>query len=173
MFLDRDGVLNRAVVRDGLPFPPSNLDEVEILPGVAESLRAFQAAGFAVLVVTNQPDVARGTTTRDFVESVHRHLGAELPIDAFYVCYHDSADGCGCRKPLPGMLHAAAQDWDVDLTRSFMVGDRWRDIEAGSAAGCTTVFIDQAYQELQPTAPDHRVSSLFEALPIIKQKEGE
>jgi D-glycero-D-manno-heptose 1,7-bisphosphate phosphatase len=173
VFLDRDGVLIRPFLRAGTPFPLATLEELEVMPGAAEGLLALKEAGFVLLVTTNQPDVARGTTTRDFVEEVHARLAVELALDGFYVCYHDNEDGCACRKPLPGMLHAGAEEWDIDLERSYMVGDRWRDIEAGSAAGCVTVFIDYRYREKQPEHPDVRVANIVEAVAFILRKEEE
>ena len=104
VFLDRDGVLNRAVMRNGRPHPPASLAEVEILPGTAEALVALKTAGYRLIVVTNQPDVARGTTARETVESINSLLGQRLPVDEFRVCYHDGQQACGCRKPKPGLL---------------------------------------------------------------------
>lgn len=167
VFLDRDGVINRAVVRDGKPYPPADLGELEILPGVAAALKALHDAGFMLIVVTNQPDVARGITPMAVVEGINNHLASRLPIDEFRTCYHDSGDGCECRKPRPGALMAAANQHGIDLARSFMVGDRWRDTEAGQRAGCKTLFIDYGYAEKQPDSVDHRVSSLQEAAKII------
>jgi D-glycero-D-manno-heptose 1,7-bisphosphate phosphatase len=167
VFLDRDGVINRAVVRRGKPFTPSCLDELEILPGVCEALARLKAAGFVLIVISNQPDVARGTTTRQAVETIHDRLAESLPLDDFRVCYHDNADGCSCRKPEPGMLVDAARDRGILLEASFLVGDRWRDIEAGRRAGCTTFFVDYGYDERQPEACNYRVKSLAEAARII------
>lgn len=167
VFLDRDGVINRAEVRDGKPYPPVSLAAMEILPGVPEALRALHAAGWMLIVVTNQPDVARGTAKRADVEAINRHLQETLPIDEFRTCYHDAADGCDCRKPAPGALLAAAGAHGIDLQRSFMVGDRWRDVEAGARAGCKTVFIDYGYAEKQPQSFDFKVVSLREAADII------
>jgi len=167
VFLDRDGVLNRAVVRDGKPYPPANVCEVEILSGVAEALQRLKDAGFMLIVVSNQPDVARGTTPKETVEAINAYLGSLLPVDRFIMCYHDSGDGCNCRKPLPGMLLAGAEKSDVKLVSSYMVGDRWRDVEAGIAAGCRTFFIDYGYDEKQPHSSTVKVSSLHEAASII------
>ena len=167
VFLDRDGVLNRAIVRDGRPYPPRNVAELEVLPGVEQALTALREAGFFLVVVTNQPDVARGTTTKRAVETINAALGAQLPIDEFRTCFHDSGDECDCRKPKPGALLAAAAHYDIDLYDSFMVGDRWRDAEAGRRAGCRTIFIDYGYQEKKPEVVDYRASSLLEASKII------
>lgn len=171
VFLDRDGVINRAVVRSGKPYPPGGLDELEILPGVAQALARLKEAGFTLIVVSNQPDVARGTTPRAVVEAINARLGELLPIDEFRTCYHDSGDGCGCRKPRPGMLLEAACDHGLDLAASYMIGDRWRDVEAGQRAGCTTFFVDYGYEEPQPSRCDYRVKSLPEAAEIILSLE--
>jgi D-glycero-D-manno-heptose 1,7-bisphosphate phosphatase len=167
VFLDRDGVINRAIVRDGKPYPPANLVALEILPGVADAMNSLHEAGWLLIVVTNQPDVARGTTPLADVESINAHLQQCLPIDEFRTCYHDSSDGCNCRKPLPGALLAAAEVHGIDLVSSYMVGDRWRDTEAGEGAGCKTIFLDYGYDEKQPIKFNHRVQSFAEAADII------
>lgn len=168
VFLDRDGVINRALVRDGKPYPPSNLKELEILPGVKDSLERLRRAGCTLIVVTNQPDVARGATKRQTVELINSYLAQELPIDDIRVCYHDDCDGCACRKPKPGAILDAANDYSISLGESFMVGDRWRDIEAGRMAGCKTIFIDYGYREKAPAFYDYRVMNLSEASSIIE-----
>ncbi len=160
VFLDRDGVLIRAIVRDGKPYPPATVDEIELLPGVAEALARLDAAGFALVVVTNQPDVARGKTTMQTVEEIHARLMSSLPLDEIRVCYHDEGDRCRCRKPEPGLLLDPPR---YDVASSVMVGDRWRDVEAGRRAGCrATILVDYGYNEPVAT-PDHRVASLGEA----------
>ena len=163
VFLDRDGVLNRAIVRQGKPYPPTSLAEFELLPGVVEACKALRAADFLLVVVTNQPDVARGTLHRETVEAINRALRAQVPVDDIRVCYHDDQDKCLCRKPSPGLLLQAAEDWQIDLSASFTVGDRWKDIEAGRRAGCKTVLIDYAYAEAVLSVPDRSVHSLAEA----------
>lgn len=167
IFLDRDGVLNRAFVRDGKPYPPSGLDELEILPGVVEAAFALKQAGFLLVIVTNQPDVARGRCERAIVEAMNAKLVAALGLDAALCCFHDEADNCSCRKPRPGMLTDAAVRMGIDLKASYMVGDRWRDMEAGRLAGSSTLFVDYGYDERQPETFDHRVGSLWEASEII------
>jgi len=154
VFLDRDGVLNRALLRDGVSSPPRDLSEFELLPGVSEATRRLSRAGFALVVVTNQPDVARGTQTRARVEQMNDILRAQLPILDVLTCYHDDDAECPCRKPRPGMLHEAARRWRLDLPRSFMVGDRYSDVLAGQAAGCRTVLIDQPYSRRDRCNPD-------------------
>ena len=164
VFLDRDGVINRVVVREGKPFPPATLQELEILPGVPEALHQLKQHGYKLVVVTNQPDVRRGTQSQATVEAMHQALSARLPLDDILVCYHTDQDKCDCRKPLPGMLLEAARKHNIDMATSFMVGDRWRDIEAGYNAGCRTILIDYGYSERPPDhAPDFRARSLHEA----------
>jgi D-glycero-D-manno-heptose 1,7-bisphosphate phosphatase len=167
VFLDRDGVINRAVIRDGKPYPPSSLAELEILSSVPDALLRLKRAGYLLIVVSNQPDVARGTTTQAQVEAINTRLREELPIDEFRMCFHDGHENCSCRKPKPGMLLEAAAKWNVDLGKSFMVGDRWRDIDAANAAGCTAFFIDYGYNERVPAGPFHRVHSLGDAADLI------
>ena len=167
VFLDRDGVLNRAIIRHGKPYPPADLTELEVLPGVSESLALLKAAGYMLIVVTNQPDVARGTTSKSLVEAINNDLAQRLPIDEFRTCYHDSKDGCSCRKPSPGSMISAAQQHRLDLSLSYMVGDRWRDIEAGQRAGCKTIFIDYGYDEKKPIGADYLTTSLLDATTFI------
>jgi len=170
VFLDRDGVINRAIVRDGKPYPPAVLSEVKILPGVTEALATLHAEGFMLIVVTNQPDVARGTSTIDAVEEINNYLENNVHIDEFRTCYHDNNDNCECRKPLPGSLIAASEQHYINLSDSFIVGDRWSDIEAGKEAGCKTIFIDNHYNERQPKSVDLRVESWSEIVKFILRK---
>jgi D-glycero-D-manno-heptose 1,7-bisphosphate phosphatase len=172
VFLDRDGTINAASVRDGKPYPPASPQELVILPGADAAIAALRAAGFRAIVVTNQPDVATGKQRREVVEAINAALRASVALDDVRVCYHVDADGCGCRKPKPGMLLEAARDWQIDLGRSFMVGDRWRDVEAGRAAGCRTILIESGYAEKR-SEPDFSVSSLAEACTMILRASAE
>jgi D-glycero-D-manno-heptose 1,7-bisphosphate phosphatase len=173
VFLDRDGVLNRACVRDGKPYPPDTLEQLEILPGVPEALEQLRKAGFLNVVVTNQPDVATGKQRRDVVEAMHARLLKNLQIDAIKVCYHADSDHCACRKPAPGMLLEAARELGIDIAASAMVGDRWRDVGAGQAAGCEkNYFVDNHYAEKRPGKPYLAVKSLPEAAALIVASAG-
>lgn len=169
VFLDRDGVINRAILRDGKPFAPTTPAEFEILPGVPEACVKLKRAGFFLIVATNQPDVGRGTMAQSVVENIHAHMCALLPIDRVEVCYHPGKglSNCDCRKPKPGMLLRAASDLGIDLKQSWMVGDRWRDIDCGYAAGCRTVLIDYNYDEALRQMPDFRVKNLTEGAEVI------
>jgi D-glycero-D-manno-heptose 1,7-bisphosphate phosphatase len=167
VFLDRDGVLNAPVLVDGRPFPPGEESALELLPGVARACAALAAEGLPLIVVTNQPDIARGRQDARVVDAINKRLQEELNLDEIVVCPHDDGDACACRKPKPGMLVDAAARWDVDLARSVMVGDRWRDIAAGRAAGTRTVFVDRHYAEPFPEGPDLTVNELQESVPWI------
>jgi D-glycero-D-manno-heptose 1,7-bisphosphate phosphatase len=170
VFLDRDGVLNKAIVKNGKPYPPQNLEELEILEGVPQALQSLKEAGFLLIGVTNQPDVARGIQKREIVASINSTLLRSLPLEDILVCYHDDRDDCSCRKPKPGLLYQAAESYAIDLKTSFMIGDRWKDVEAGRQAGWQTVLIDYHYAENGgATPPDCRVSSLPEAAAWICQ----
>jgi D-glycero-D-manno-heptose 1,7-bisphosphate phosphatase len=164
VFLDRDGVLNRALVRKGRPYPPCRLTELEIFPDVPQALVQLRALHFALIVVTNQPDVARGTVSRDAVEAINNRLRAVLPLDVILTCFHDDGDNCACRKPKPGFMYQMRDERGINLDDSYMIGDRWRDIDAGRNAGCRTVFIDRGYAERwSHGAADHVCASLGEA----------
>lgn len=166
-FLDRDGVINRVILRNGRPYSPSSLQEFEFLPGVDEAINALRLSGYRVIVVTNQPDVAKGLQRREVVEAMHERMLRAFPIDEIKVCYHEDRDACQCRKPKPGMLLEAAEKWSLELGISFMIGDRWRDIEAGRAAGCKTILVGGGYSEQPAENPDAVVASLWEAAQLI------
>ena len=159
VFLDRDGVINRGILHGGMSFSPCSLEEFEILPGVPEALAKLRAAGYLLVVCTNQPDVRRGNAERADVDAIHAFLRKQLPLDDLRVCYHDDADRCACRKPAPGMLYASAVDHEIQLAGSFMVGDRWRDIGAGKAAGCTTILVNR-FPEPFGAEPDVELADL-------------
>jgi D-glycero-D-manno-heptose 1,7-bisphosphate phosphatase len=172
VFLDRDGVLNEAEVRSGLPHPPASVEELKVFPDAASALGCLKEAGFLLIVVTNQPDVARGTQTRETVYAINAALAARLPIIDFLVCWHDDVDGCACRKPKPGLLLEAAAKHPINLAESFAVGDRWRDIEAGADVGCRTVWINRHYAEGRPRQrPDACVTSLSDAVNWILSQQ--
>ncbi|PTY02661.1 HAD family hydrolase [Verrucomicrobia bacterium LW23] len=166
VFLDRDGVINRPVVRDGMPFPPATPEEFALLDGVPEACRMLHAAGYLLVVATNQPDVGRGTTPLATVEAMHRRMCELLPeIDRVEACYHPGGGDPPSpdRKPAPGMLLRAAKELGIDLPASYMVGDRWRDVDCGHAAGCRTFFIDYGYAEKLRQQPDFVATSLLDA----------
>ena len=170
VFLDRDGVLKLPTIRNGSPFPPSRLEDFQLYPDAPDACRLLKSAGFLLAVATNQPDVGRGTQTQAVVEAMHDLLLRELPIDLVEVCYHGGSQysqPCTCRKPLPGMLLRVSQEYGVPLSASWMVGDRWRDVDCGRAAGCKTIFIQRGYSEKLGAPPDYQVGSTLEAAKLI------
>jgi D-glycero-D-manno-heptose 1,7-bisphosphate phosphatase len=173
VFLDRDGVLNEPVVRDGQPYPPASPEEVIVCDGAPAALHELRALGFALVCVTNQPDVARGTTNRALVDAINARLMDALPLDAVFVCPHDEADDCECRKPKPGLIFQAATQLDLDVRGSYLVGDRWRDIEAGAAAKCRTLLVDRGYRErASSVAPNASVPDITAAAAWIIADAG-
>jgi D-glycero-D-manno-heptose 1,7-bisphosphate phosphatase len=163
VFLDRDGVLVESFVRDGKPYAPTRLEDFVIIAESRDALARLKKANFMLVVVTNQPDVGNGLVERSVAERMNERLRAELPVDAIKTCFHAQTAGCDCRKPAPGLLIEAARELDIDHARSYMVGDRWSDIDAGYAAGCSTVFIDRGYDPPRTIQPDFTVRSLIEA----------
>jgi D-glycero-D-manno-heptose 1,7-bisphosphate phosphatase len=170
VFLDRDGVINRVVLRDGKPYPPSGIGTLRLLPGVREACLSLREAGFLLILATNQPDIGRGTADATEVSTIHNYLQRYLRLTDVKVCPHDDAAECDCRKPRPGLLLTAARDWGIDLAASYFVGDRWRDVEAGQRAGCRAVFIDYHYREKRPEAPFLTVRSLRDAAFLILEE---
>lgn len=167
VFLDRDGVLNEPVVIGGRPHPPTSARDVIVRSDTVEACEQLHAAGLLLVVVTNQPDIARGSQTLEEVEAIHNELRRRLPLDDVRICPHDDKDECRCRKPAPGLLVDGAAAWNIDLGQSVMVGDRWRDVEAGKRAGCAVVLIKRDYAEKPAIDADHVVANLHEAVPWI------
>lgn len=165
VFLDRDGVINRVTIEDGKPLSPKKLGEFEFTPGIERFVSDLKEAEYLRIVVTNQPDIARGRLERSELERMHDLVRRRLEIDAIYVCLHDDGDNCDCRKPKPGMLIRAAREWGIDTSRSFMVGDTWRDMAAGKGTGCFTILLDAPYN--RAVKSDCRVNGFSEALKII------
>jgi D-glycero-D-manno-heptose 1,7-bisphosphate phosphatase len=173
VFLDRDGVLNANIERDGRPVAPWRLEDYEILPGVPEAVSTLKRAGFITVVVTNQPDIATGRSTRATLDAMHAKLLRHVEIDDIRVCTHVDADACACRKPKPGMLLEAAAEHAVALDRSWLVGDRWRDIAAGHAAGCRSILVGDWDGDVPAgMRPAHaRAKSLLEAVTVILRED--
>lgn len=166
VFLDRDGVLNRAPAdADGIVRPPATVERFEIVPGALEACDLLRAGGYTLVVVTNQPDVPRGRLTRATVEEMNRIVANSLGLDDIRVCYHDDGDHCACRKPAPGMLLDAAGERGLDLSRSFIIGDSWRDVEAGHRAGCRTLFVGGHLAK--PYRADMRAADVLDAARMI------
>jgi D-glycero-D-manno-heptose 1,7-bisphosphate phosphatase len=174
VFLDRDGVLNAPVVRSGKPYPPQTLEEFQLYPEAPDACALLRKAGFRLVVVTNQPDVGRGTQSLETVEAMHERLRELIPLDRIEVCTaaDDAAPDARRRKPAPGMVLDAAKALEIDIASSYLIGDRWRDIECGHAAGCTTFFIERSYTEELRRPPHHYVTNVLEAAQMILSFES-
>ncbi len=171
VFLDRDGVLNISHVVLGKPYAPRNLEDFILVDGADIQLRKLQSAGFFLIVVTNQPDVGNGIVEKEVVEAMHARLKESLPVDDIEVCYASQEEGSIRRKPEPGMILDAAEKWNIDLTTSFLIGDRWSDIEASRRAGCVSIYIDHGYWEPRPDRPDYVAKSLAGSVEYILERE--
>ena len=171
VFLDRDGVINANLVRNGKPVAPTSLAEFRILPGAADAVRRLKDANFLTIVVTNQPDVRTGLTPKATMEAMHDEIRRQMPIDDFFICFHVDADNCACRKPKPGLILDAARKHNIDLASSYIVGDRWRDVLAGQASGCKTIFVDYGFVQDQSVTADQTVKSLAEAAGLILKSD--
>ena len=164
VLLDRDGVINETIVKNGKPYPPQTLEELKILPHVLEALNGLKAAGFFLIIITNQPDVGRKNQKMSIVNQMHQYLLNQLPLDDIFVCIDETSPNY---KPLPGMIFSAAKKHKLNLSESFMIGDRWKDINAGHTAGCKTIFIDCNYAEGLKQLPDFQCLNLFEASKFV------
>ena len=171
IFLDRDGIINKVVVKEGLPLGPRRVEEFVLVDGIKDALICFRREGFLNIVNTNQPDVSRGVLSEEELMKMHELIRKELPVDDIFVCPHDDRDNCFCRKPRPGMLLEASRKWKIDLKNSFAVGDRWKDVEAGRAAGCRAILLDQIYN--RGVDCDFRISDIREVIDIVRKYKEE
>jgi D-glycero-D-manno-heptose 1,7-bisphosphate phosphatase len=167
IFLDRDGVINKLIIREGVGRAPYALEDLELITGALEACQKLKEADFLTIVVTNQPDVARGWVLRENVDLINDKIRELLEVDDIKICFHNNADNCSCRKPAPGMLLEAAHEWQIDLAQSFMIGDRYSDIAAGVTAGCRTILVGPGDTQGLYPEPNHKVDSLLEAVHII------
>ena len=158
IFLDRDGTLNKAFIKNGLPFSPSSFSEFEILPGIKESILRLKKLNFVCLVVTNQPDVSRGKIKKNVVIKMNRLLKSKIKLDDIFVCYHDDRDNCECRKPKPGLIFQAAKKWNIELQESYMIGDTWKDGETARNANVDFFLLEKDYN-LDYSA-NHRINKI-------------
>jgi D-glycero-D-manno-heptose 1,7-bisphosphate phosphatase len=175
VFLDRDGVLNEVRGDGTTALSPRTLDDVRIVPVAPDAVAHLRAAGYRLVVVSNQPDIAKGAMTRATAVAVMRRVVDALGLDGAYVCPHQGSDGCWCRKPRPGMIEAAIDHLDLDRRGSWLVGDRWVDVAAGASAGLATVLVETRYSwdasgGVSPhdgVAPTMRASDVAHAAELI------
>jgi len=170
-FIDRDGVINKSKIVDGVCKPPSDLIGLQLHEGVVLAVENLMLSGITPVVITNQPDVARGIQSREIVEQINDRIKDLTGIVHFYVCYDDDTSNCDCRKPKIGLIKQSSNDLSIDIKRSFLIGDRWKDISAGQTAGVReTFFIDYSYPEKQPSQPFTLVKSLLEASVLVTRE---
>ena len=176
VFFDRDGVLNSALLRGGRTYAPLRLEDFELNPSASDAVKQIQDVGLETVIVTNQPELSVGTLDPTVLDAMHELIRSSLGIHHFYVCPHTSDAGCECHKPAPGLILDACMALDMDASGSYMVGDRWRDVGAGKAAGCTTILIKRNYSYAGAPAefsvePDKSVDSLEDAVDAILEYE--
>ena len=165
VFLDRDGVINEIVRRDGRPASPRTLDEFRFVDDVDKALKRLRGGEYRLFVVSNQPDVTQGLLAQSALEQMTHGIKTSMPIDRVMTCIHDDHDGCTCRKPKPGMLHEVAVSEGIDLFRSFVIGDSWKDVQAGRNAGCATILLRREYN--RGVEADYSVENMAEAVDLI------
>jgi len=169
IFLDRDGTLNKAYIKNGLPISPSSLNKFKIIKGVKKSINRLKKLNFLCILITNQPDVFRGKISKKTVVKMNSYIKKKIKLDDMFVCYHDNEHNCSCRKPKPGLLVKASKKWKIDLNKSFMIGDRWKDILAGKKVGCKTIFINNNYKNDKKVKADFTFKSLLKAVNKIEK----
>lgn len=141
IFIERDGILNRAIVTGQNQASPLTLEQFQINDAAIPLLQDLKAAGFVLIATTNQPAVSRGTLSRRELDRMHDQLRKRFPLDDVLLCPHDESDECPCRKPEPGLFTEAAFKWHLDLERSFVISDKWQDARAARAVGCTSLLL--------------------------------
>lgn len=167
IFFDRDGVINKVVLKDNKPHPPHTLKELELTKGIKELLNFSKKLNFLNIIVTNQPDPNRGRANIESIKEINNYISDELAIDKIYVCWDEKDGLSNFRKPKPGMILTAIRDFNIDIKKSYMVGDRWKDINSGYAAGCKTIFLDYKYDESLDVKPDFIINFIEEIKSII------
>lgn len=171
VFLDRDGVLNHPIIKNGKSYPPQFLKDFVIYEDAYEATKRLKQHGFLLVVVTNQPDVGRGTQNLETVEKMHSLLISKLPIDRVEMETDEDSENY---KPKPGMITRSSKLLGIDISKSYMIGDRWRDVGAGQNAACRkTILIDRGNAEPLNYIPNYACSTLLDAVEYILQDQKE
>ncbi len=169
IFLDRDGVINRSNVKNGKPYAPLRFENFIFLPKVKKSIHQLKKLGFLVILITNQPDISKKKLKISTLDKMNDKIYRNLDVDDIFFCIHSSEDNCNCRKPKTGMLLESQKKYNINLNKSFMIGDRKKDIDSGIKAGCKTIFINRNYNEERPTRQNYTTTSLYKAVEYIKK----
>lgn len=169
VFLDRDGVINAIVSRGGKLSVPFSVNEFKVIEGAREAVALLKAHGFVCIVVTNQPDIARGNLSEKNLSAIHKYMQKETGVEAVYFCPHSKDGECNCKKPAMGMVQDAVREHGIVLAESWLVGDRWRDIQMAKNAGLKSILVvtDATKEDVVPMEPDYSVKNLSEAARII------
>jgi D-glycero-D-manno-heptose 1,7-bisphosphate phosphatase len=172
VFLDRDGVLAEAIVReDGEAYAPTRVKDFVLVADAGAQVQRLRDAGFLCIVFTNQPERAKDLLSQADLDEMHRQMRVAIPLDDVYVCPHDKSEGCRCHKPATGMIDHAVARWGIDVAASYVIGDRWRDVDAGRAAGCYSILIERSYSV--DAQADARVTTLAEAVDTVLRHRRE
>jgi D-glycero-D-manno-heptose 1,7-bisphosphate phosphatase len=166
-FFDRDGILNKSIIKNQKPYSPRFPNELKLNHKFLPFIKELKKKNYIIIVVTNQPDIKRGKLTKYSLKIINSIIKKYFLVDEIYVCMHDKVDKCNCRKPKPGMLKKAMKKLNIDLKKSFLVGDRNKDVEAGNSVGCTTIFIDYNYDDLKPKNYDYKFTSISKMINVI------
>jgi len=172
IFLDRDGIVNKAIVEKGLPYSPTRLGDIFLTDGIKDLIKKWHDEEYIVIVVTNQPDVANHIITKNKVDKINNYLKSIALFDDIFTCYHNGKDDCDCKKPKTGLFLQAKEKYDIDFSQSYVIGDRWKDIEAGKNIGCKTIFVDYHYDEERPNKPDYTAKSVSDIKRIWSNING-
>ncbi len=166
VLFDRDGVINLAFHSNNISYPPKTIDQVKIHAGIVDSIKKIKRAGFKTFIITNQPDVDRGNTTKENVDAINNYILSMIDIDKLYTCY-SSDNNHPDRKPNPGMILKAKKEFDLDLSQSFVIGDRETDILAGKACNCKTILMISNNKAIDRELADYNVENINQAANII------
>jgi D-glycero-D-manno-heptose 1,7-bisphosphate phosphatase len=166
VFLDRDGIVNRALIINKKPYPPLSVSDTFPIKEISELIKSWHDKGYLVIVITNQPDVANHLVEKSEVDKINRYLKSLVGFDDIFVCYHSEKDNCDCRKPKVGLFKQAKEKYNIAFSKSWMIGDRKKDIDAGKKIGCQTIFVDYDYDEKKPKNFDYTVESVKEIFEI-------
>lgn len=167
IFFDRDGVLIDAPLINKIPTSVQTIKDIKLCKNILEICNHYKNS-YYLIMVTNQPDYSRGVNSKKNIIGINNFLKKKLNLDMIYVCYSDNDKNID-RKPNPGMLLKAKKKYKINLKKSFMIGDRWRDIGAGNRAGCSTIFIDRNYSEKLIYKPNYSIRELKDIFSIIKK----
>jgi len=167
VFLDRDGVINEVVFHKEVnkPSSPWKFEEFEMFLDIKKPLKKLKKLGYYLFIISNQPDISRGFIEEGTTEKINQIIYKKLPIDEIITCPHDDAHNCNCRKPKPGMINILAKKYDIDKTKSFLIGDSWKDIEAGKSAGLKCILLYTPYNK--SVDADFRAKKLDGAVGLI------